>query len=212
MASFLSFDDLFTAGLGFDLAGATFLGFGLLVSSRDVVRRSATVLGSNTVEAVRLSESRVDGLFGFASIGLGFACQAVAYVAVVSGVKVTTGWRSAIGAALAAFFAGLIAAALRRVFRRRLLLRLLVEVAHYDSTGMKRLSWPSRERLAGYAGVLGEKWTEEEEIAGQQSEGRGGFLFVKRIFDVDSVPETYQGEEQPPPQAFGMGPGGEPNA
>jgi len=205
--SFLSIDELFTAGLGFDLAGAALLGFGLLVSSRDIIRRSATLAGANDVEAVRLAESRIDGRFGFASIALGFVCQAVAYVAVIGGLAVRTGWRAATGATLAAMLAALLALGVRRASRRRLVLRLLVDAAHYDPSGLKRLSWPSRERLSRYAGILGERWTEEEGVAEREIEGRGSFLFAKRVFGVDSVPDAYQGEAHPPPEALGEHPG-----
>jgi hypothetical protein len=210
--AFLSIDDLFTAGLGFDLAGATLLALGLLASPRDVVRRSATFYGGNPLDAVVFAKNRIDGLFGLTSIGLGFVCQAVAYVAVVAGAGVSTGWRPAFGAIAMAIVGVLVAVGVWLAFRRRLLLRLLAEAAHYDPAGMKRLEWRSRDFLSQCAGVLDERWTEEEATAERQREGRGSFLFVKRVFGVDSVPPSYQGEPQPPPEAFGKGPSGELNA
>src|SRR6266540_2200814 len=108
--AYLSIDDLFTAGLGFDLAGAGLLAYGLLLSPREISWQAGTFPGYNSMQAVSLARNRVDALMGFTSIGLGFLCQGAAYVAVVGGVgdEARTSWREALGAALAALVAALV--------------------------------------------------------------------------------------------------------
>src|SRR2546423_3030073 len=115
MSAFLSLDDLFTAGLGFDLAGATLLGVGLLVSPWGIAQRSTTFPGYNSDQVVSLAQDRIDASVGLASIGLGFLCQAAAYIAVVSGAKTGTGWRTGLGAGIAAGLAALVVGTLWRI-------------------------------------------------------------------------------------------------
>jgi hypothetical protein len=156
------------------------------------VRRSTAFAGYNADEAVSLAKSRVDGIAGLASLALGFLCQAVAYVIVVGGKSVPTGGRPAIGAGLAAILAAISVFVIWRAFRRRALLRVLIEAAHYEPRGRYRLRWPSGQRLAQYAFAL------DEFLQGEEKEQ----AFVKRVFGVDNVGEAFQGEDLPPPEAF----------
>jgi hypothetical protein len=199
VCSFLSVDDFFTAGLGFDLAGAYLLGVGLLASAGDVARRATTFPGYNSGQVVSMAKSRVDAIAGLASIAVGFICQAAAYTAIVGGARVPVGWKPAVGATGAGVCAALLAVVLWRLLGRRALLRELVEIAHYDESGRYRLRQPSRERLAQYAFALGEAWNTDED---GKPTPQANHLLVMRVFGVEAVAEGYQNEDLPPPEAY----------
>jgi hypothetical protein len=197
VSCYVSVDDLFTAGLGFDLAGAVLLGVGLLLSHSDVARRAATYWDESAVEAVSLARSRVDAMIGFASLALGFICQAAAYAAILGGVgEAQRGWRASIVAIATGIAAAGVVIGLWLVLRSRWVKASLIEVAHYDAVG-NRKRWPSLAKLKQYAFALGEAVASEE--VGQGETRR----FVQRVFGVDyAVTDAYLDDPAPPSDAF----------
>jgi hypothetical protein len=196
----VSIDDLFTAGLGFDFAGAMLLGSGLLLSPGGVARRSGTYWDFNATEAVSLARGRFDAMVGFISLMLGFGSQVVAYAVVVGGVGTTLdGWTAALVAATAAIIAAILIVGIWRIAREPAVRRLLVEVAHYDAAGLRRQKWPSGTRLMQYGFALGEALTSDEVGPGETRR------FVQRVFGVDYavVDDAFQDDDVPPPEAFG---------
>jgi hypothetical protein len=86
----LSVEDLFTAGIGFDVVGAVLLGKGLLVSSTQQFRKGASGWGGYSfAQALSWSADWVDASFGAAWLVIGFLLQAVGYALVVGGVEST---------------------------------------------------------------------------------------------------------------------------
>jgi hypothetical protein len=144
MCSFLSIDDLFTAGLGFDLAGACLLGIGLLVRPAEIVSRSGTYAGYNSALGVSFAKDRVDATAGIAAIVVGFLCQGIGYAALVGGAGANMGWRAALGAISAGLLSAGLTLGLWWISRRRRLTRLLVEVAHYGEVDPHRKKQASR--------------------------------------------------------------------
>jgi hypothetical protein len=152
---FLSIDDLFTAGLGFDVAGAVLLGIGLLLSPREIAWRAASWTGYSGEETVALARSRFDAIAGFTALGVGFSCQAAAYATILGGTTVArSGWKTATGAVVAAVAASLLTFALWRALRSRAVNRLLVEIARWHPNLGGRQRRPSLERLYNYALAL----------------------------------------------------------
>jgi hypothetical protein len=153
-SSYLSLADLFTAGLGFDVAGAGLIAYGLFLSPQGIAIRTTAWLGYNAEEAVALARGRVDAISGFLALGIGFICQGVAYAAVAAGADTAsrTGWRAAVGAAVAALAAAALAVGLWYAVRDRMVKRLLIEVARWNRTKEPR---PSLSRLTNYAYALG---------------------------------------------------------
>jgi hypothetical protein len=182
LSSFFSIDDLFTAGLGFDLAGACLLGIGLLVGPGEIFRRSGTFTGYNAANIVSLAKDRVDATAGFAAIILGFLCQGIGYAAIVWGAGAETGWRPALGAISAGLLAAALSFVVWRITRHRRLVRLLVDISFLEvEGGWRQLKPTSRSRLAQFGLALDQVMTVDE-----ASNGEGGErLFVKRLFGID---------------------------
>jgi hypothetical protein len=191
MCRYFSIDDLFTAGLGLDLAGAILLGFGLLVSPSDIARRSATYLGYSAAEALSLARSRFDAISGLSSIAVGFPCQAAAYAAILGGVNVSrSGWRTPAGAVIAALVAALFVVLLWLSVKRLAVKRQLVEVARTDASTGTRTFAPSLDRLVNFAQELGNPLTPnvrrylKKESGASPDEARA---FVERVFGIDNA-------------------------
>jgi hypothetical protein len=161
--------DLFVVGLGFDLVGAWLLARGLIAKPQIIVSRNTSYWGSNAPSALAAAEDRIDGQFGVASLLLGFGCQAVGYVLDLAGVGTTpvhsTGRTvTALGLLLAAV---VIALGVRHVSRTRLLLSLLVEIAHWQATSADkpavRQDRADPAQLASWAGNLNLRRRAEED-------------------------------------------------
>src|SRR5262245_54836778 len=78
--------DLFAIGLGFDIAGAFLLALGLLVSPREIARRSAIYPGFNSALMASQARDRADGEIGLVSLVAGFVLQALAYALTLGGL------------------------------------------------------------------------------------------------------------------------------
>ena len=144
--------DLFAIGLGFDIAGAFLLALGLLVSSREIARRSAIYPGFNSSLMVSYARDRVDGAIGLVALVVGFILQAVGYALTfggVGGIDTNGGFRRGAAAlTLSALGAAFVLLAWKLI-RQPLVNRTLVGVAHlnYEVDPMERNDKP-------YPGVL----------------------------------------------------------
>jgi hypothetical protein len=91
MSHWLSLEDLFVAGIGFDLAGALLLARGLLVDPREFVRRASSAWGVSSVSIGSQANNRIDASFGAAGLVVGFLLQATGYeVTLARGARVAT--------------------------------------------------------------------------------------------------------------------------
>ena len=68
----LSIEDLFLAGLGFDVAGAVLLGRSLLWSPADARRRTGMWIGFNAADLAAAARDRADAIFGIFGLATGF--------------------------------------------------------------------------------------------------------------------------------------------
>lgn len=76
-------EDLFVAGIGFDVVGAWLLARGLVASPGDLALRTASFWGGNPIATASQIEDRVRGQAGVRLLVLGFLLQAVAYAFVI---------------------------------------------------------------------------------------------------------------------------------
>jgi hypothetical protein len=123
----LSVEDLFTAGLGLDLAGAILLALGLLREPWQIAYLGTWYGPMRQSSAAALDRVRAE--FGAAALGFGFGLQTAGCLVVLGGATVHTG-RSEV---VAGFVIGLGAFGLvmlsYRAFHRARLRRLVVQVA-----------------------------------------------------------------------------------
>lgn len=170
--------DLFAVGLGFDFAGAFLLGRGLLTSPATILDRSTPRWTFHAGLAIGQAEDRADGLAGIASLLSGFSIQAVAYALALHSPGAKGSVVDAIllgGIALAV--AGGVVAVWDRLLRRRVLWRLLIELARFDDA-RQRQALPCAARLQDFGMALGIGGTEAEVVPG------GPPLYARRVFGV----------------------------
>ena len=78
--SVFALEDLFTVGLGFDIAGAYLLAKGLLATPSEIAKqRTFGYYSYNAPDTVAAARDRVDGSIGMRALLLGFLLQAVGY-------------------------------------------------------------------------------------------------------------------------------------
>jgi hypothetical protein len=70
-----SYEDIFVAGIGFDIAGAVLVAKGLLLSSPSILRLSSSYWGFSPPEVVARVEDKVSTYFGIGALLLGFLLQ-----------------------------------------------------------------------------------------------------------------------------------------
>jgi hypothetical protein len=146
-------EDLFAVGIGFDIAGAVLVAWGLLAGPRKMALRAGSYYGSNPNAAVGLIEDRVRGDVGVVALVLGFSLQAAAYAVTVAAGHLTPGTLGGIIAS-AAVPAALILLGERWTHDRRAR-RLMVRVARYDSKRNEMDAEPSASALAGIGKAYG---------------------------------------------------------
>jgi len=178
----LSVEDLFTAGIGFDVVGAVLLGKGLLVSPKQQFRKGASGWGGYSFgQALSWAEDWVDASFGAAWLVVGFLLQAVGYAFVVGGVHVQHG-AGEVGAAV-----GLLAAAVAvalgtwRAKRPSLIRARAVDLARVGSADGR----PDAYLLAGMAHELGRTATSPSDVP----------AIVRDVFGVTDSVSRRPGDE-----------------
>jgi hypothetical protein len=87
----LSIEDLFLAGLGFDVAGAVLLGRSLLKSPAEARRRTGMWVEFNAADLAAAARERADAIFGIIGLATGFVLQGAGYVATLAGARVAEG-------------------------------------------------------------------------------------------------------------------------
>ncbi len=150
-------------GISFDLLGGYLVARGLLASPLDIARRNFDPFHHefNVAEAISQLRDLADGRMGLISLGIGFALQAIGYVAVVAGVGIATGGEQAVASVLLATGLGLGAFVLCRRRREGVVRRLVVDLARADPMTGHVDDYPDRERLIelgrglGFAPVIG---------------------------------------------------------
>lgn len=137
--SLFSLYDLFVVGIGFDLAGAILLAFGLLRRPHQLITGGLNQrAGDYDAQTIRdLAYDRVDARSGVIALVAGFLAQGVGYVIYLSKTVVvdpTTG--KAVAAAIQGAATVVIVLGLHFLLRRRLARRTIVAVARaYDGGG-----------------------------------------------------------------------------
>lgn len=156
LSGFLSIEDLFAAGIGFDIGGACLVALGLMTSPRQIADFITVWKYGNPYLGLAAIDDKINGESGVFFLVVGFLLQAAGYVATASlTVSDVAGTREAVGVAAfvgIAFLATTLGARLWRKFRRR---RLIVEVAHYDAVPRVRMPLPTEGRLEIFAEALG---------------------------------------------------------
>jgi hypothetical protein len=138
----LQVTDFFTAGLGFDIAGAFLVARGLIADPAELNRVAGSFYGSNPYQAVSRARDRIDAISGLAALGLGFLLQGVGYLSLLAGAGSEMGTSEAVAGAVvmaAASLLTLLAAAGHRKLRH---VPLLVEMSRRTLDG-GRLDYPS---------------------------------------------------------------------
>ncbi|TME57173.1 MAG: hypothetical protein E6I60_02405 [Chloroflexi bacterium] len=150
---YLSYEDIFVVGIGFDIAGAFLLAKGLLLPSRQIMNLSATYFGFNPSEVVARVEDKISTYIGVSALVTGFLFQLLGYVLdlafrTVSPASPTRALLAAFGAAVAIGLVRLIYPLVLPTWRRR----LLIDVAHYDQSGKQ--AHPYGAYLLAFGGKL----------------------------------------------------------
>jgi len=151
-----SYEDIFVAGIGFDIAGAVLLAKGLLLSSRHILSISSTYLGFNSQEIVSRVEDKVSTYFGVGALVLGFLLQ-------LAGYALDLALRSAppaspIRGGLAFAVVGFVIVFVVLFYRLSLpawRMRFLFDIAHYDNDHSTKQAHPYGRRLVFFGEKIG---------------------------------------------------------
>jgi hypothetical protein len=129
LSRYLSLEDLFLAGLAFDIVGAFLLARGLLLSNRQIFWLAGTNKGLSQLAVPDRCQNKALGIFGVAYLSIGFFFQGIGYALETRGDGFATGpTRFLAGIGIAAF-AILLAAVGWLVFGGRLTKRIEAAVA-----------------------------------------------------------------------------------
>lgn len=176
-----SVTDLFMAGVGFDISGATLLAIGLFKSPSGL---AADVLMKGVAQVINAGRDFIDGTFGLVSLIFGFLLQAVGY-ALLLGREMNDpiGRSAALTGTLFLVAAGAFTLLAWLAARERLLKRYLVRVARYDNAGNPR-DFPDLLELTHFAQGLGEE-RRPDEYEMDDGEQVGAMRYVSRVFGVN---------------------------
>jgi hypothetical protein len=175
VSKFLDVQDLFAAGLGFDLAGALLLARGLLASPRNIARRTGSYYGYNAWATVSEAHDRVDAVSGLVAFGIGFILQATGYVSELGHTFNHSAFRGkALVGIVVAALAFVTVLAVWAAIRAILVKRLLVGIAHYPLDEDTRLQFPLGARLQAFGEALGES----------VRDGEDSLAYLRRVFQV----------------------------
>jgi len=177
LSDVISFEDVFIAGIGFDIAGAVLLAKGLLLSAFQIWNVSAPRLDYSAPAIVARVEDKVSTYVGVVALVLGFFCQLLGYVLELatrspSGAAAGRGWPLAF---VIAGFAVSLVALIYRGLRPSLRKRFLLEVAHYAPSGKKR-AHPYGPLLMSFGA----------EIGSPVRDGEAEDDYAKRVWKVDN--------------------------
>lgn len=171
--------DLYTAGLGAEIAGAVLLAKGLLVSPVQLYARSRGAIEFNASLTIGMCEDRVDATFGVAGICLGFAIQLAGYVTSLVSTPVAHGEAAGIAAAFVLPAAALVGIPWW-VLRGRLVRREIVRVGFEAVPTFNGIS--TATFLAAVAQRLGYGRTATQGLL------EPDHLFAGRVFGIELEP------------------------
>jgi hypothetical protein len=173
----VSIEDLFLAGLGFDIAGAYLVSRGLLQNMLQLASAGGTIWSMERPRVTYAVDDRIRGSVGLVSLVLGFSLQVVGYVAVLDGSKITHGHdRALIGATLAVGIALLLPLAEARL-RPRWRDRKLIRIARFDfEGGPDRKEKPLAHLLRSFG----------EETSRPALDGEDDVAYCARVFGVEA--------------------------
>lgn len=166
MSSYIGFEDLFAAGIGFDICGAMLLARGALLSPGELIAATGTYWGANWFARLQAVQNRVDGRFGLAGLAIGFGLQLAGYTFIaglVSDARPSIG-RAIVIVAVAMSGFGLLWSA-HRLLRPRLIDAMIIEVAHIRDVRVgawTKVDVPSATVLQGLGEMLGRARLESE--------------------------------------------------
>jgi hypothetical protein len=183
----LSIEDLFLAGIGFDVAGAYLAARGLLQSTRQLAISGGTVWALERPRAPYAAEDVIRGRIGLGALGIGFMLQAAGYAGTLAGAAVHHGvWQVVLGLALAVLCA-LSVLVFEKAVRSPWRDQLLVRVARFDPDANGLRDRPMAHLLAGYGEELGKvRQPGEEDVA-----------YCRRVFGVEAEPRPNAAPAQP---------------
>jgi hypothetical protein len=181
--SVLTPTDLFTAGLGAEVAGAVLLAKGLLLSPSQLVARSRSFWSYSPTQIIGLVDDRVEAVFGVIGIGAGFLAQLTGYFVIVADPGIPSGGaaRAAISA-LTAIASAVLVAGPWFLLRSKLRMNGIVKVARAATPASAR-GLPDAHLLAAVAQEMGEGRTMTRGIVESDK------LFSQRVFNVDVADE-----------------------
>jgi hypothetical protein len=172
------YEDLFLAGLGFDIAGAYLVSRGLLQRIPQLATAGATMYALERPKAPYAVDDRVRGTVGLVALVIGFALQAAGYSDTLARHHVLHYGKSEAltGLALALGIALLICV-FERTIRPRWRNRILIRVARFDYTGVTLLrEKPIAHVLQAFGEQVGNKPLHDE----------SSVEYCLRIFHVDA--------------------------
>lgn len=179
MSGFFSYEDIFVAGIGFDIAGAFLLARGLLfLSAPEILNLAASYYGWSPPEIVARVEEKVSTNIGVGALVLGFLFQLLGYVLDLalrnaSPASLARAWWAVSVAAIAILLTIVTYVLLLPPWRRRLLL----DIAHYDKSGKQ--PYPFGQYLKIFGAVIGSP----------ALEGESEEAYAKRVWRVDKIVE-----------------------
>lgn len=152
--AYVSVEDFFAAGIGFDLGGGYLVARGLLSPPRLLTQLAGSYYDSNVYLGTSVATNRLDAECGLVALGIGFVLQALGYLLTLAEAPTLHGQRGAAivgGLLVLAAVASVVGAG--RLNRTRRLRPLLVEMAHFQGDG-RRLELPRADTLKGWGKAL----------------------------------------------------------
>lgn len=176
-AVLLSVEDLFLAGLGFDIAGGYLVSRGLLRPVPQLAKLGGTVWALEQSKGAEAINDRIRGTVGLGVLVFGFSVQAVAYALVLQQAPVNYGAGAAAVGLVIAFVIAVGVPLLERVVRPCWRRRIAIRVARFDyeGSGAPR-SKPLANVLLAFGEELGDPRRDEEDAV----------AYVQRIWHVDA--------------------------
>jgi hypothetical protein len=177
---FVSYEDIWVAGIGFDIAGAVLLAKGLLLSPGKILGLSATYAGFNPHEIVARAEDRASTLVGVAALVTGFLLQLTGYLIDLAARSTPPASFTRAAVALTiALIAIVVAVSVYSLTRPWLLRRLLLRIAAHHGLP-DRQEHPYGMYLLHFGPLIGEPGP-----LGHESQAE----YAKRVWKVDQIVE-----------------------
>ena len=178
MSSLFSYEDIFVAGIGFDIAGAYLLARGLIQSPPRILILSSSFFGFNPAQVVARIEDKVSAYFGVSTLVLGFLAQLVGYVLdlALRSAPPASPARAYVAVGVAASAIAVVIGVYRSL-RRPLGRRAIFDIAHFGTSGKQ--PDPYGHSLKALGTAFGYPTLESESDQ----------AYAKRVWHVDKIIE-----------------------